>query len=196
MPRVNKIIQYGYENQVLKLKDMGLSVTKIADEINSSQDDFTTSTMGIQRFLESNKIRDIKEEIQQGLDPMEDLRSEFRDKMYDLDDETHATLKEAKGLLKDSKRVLKLAQKSENAKLQLEAIKRAEGTLKTYVSSIEQVRRNWNTFIENGYRQFGTVQQAHQTNYIQVNNMLVDFMNELCPDCRHRVVKIITQQEV
>jgi hypothetical protein len=60
---------------------------------------------------------------------------------------------------------------------------------------MEQRRKNWSTFLEQAYRQFGFASEAKQTNMVQINNYLVEMSSVLCPECRKKVVNMVISKE-
>lgn len=198
MTKVNKIIQYNLEPEVRRLHNAGLSVYEIADTVsnNHEEEGITISHMSVQRFLTFDKINTLRNEMKEGNSPEMNLRNEFREKMYDLDDETHQALRESKLLYKEAMKLLRKANKSDNISTQLSVLRTVEGTLKQKINTLEQIRRDWNTLVIEGYnRQFNQIDKAKEVNFVEVNNMLIAFINELCPECKKRVVGLIKKSK-
>jgi len=182
---VNKIIKYNLEDEVVKYTDLGLSRKDVARKIKENhpdnQDLRKLSAMSIQRFLQNHK-RDVAiERMDKGENLEENIREEFRDKMYDLDDEVHDLLREAKVLLSKAK-------ESDNINTQLKAI--SETT-----KIIEQVRKNWTSLIQFGLNEFKPVIEAKHANIIQVDKMLMTMSNIFCPTCRSKIVDLVVAKE-
>lgn len=186
MPRQNKIIKYNLENEVLELAgNPSLSQDKIAEQIRYRHSDIkelqNLSAMSINRYLKSKAVSNASRELEEGKNPEDSLRAEFRERMYDLDDETHNLLQEAKLILKNSRN-------NENSDIQLKAVREVGRT-------IDQIRKNWYTFIEQGYRQFKPIVEAKEVNFININNLLIEMSKNLCPSCRKKVIDLATLKE-
>ena len=185
IPKTNKIIQYGLEQEVLELRDSGLSQDDIAAQIKYRHQDIADlrdlSPMSINRFLKGVEVDKLVLKDKKNEAPEDALRTEFREKMYILEEDTLDIYKIMRKSLKG------IVASGDNEKI----IKSAKDVL----FSIEQSRRNWSTLVDQAYRQFGMLAEAKQTNYIQVNNLLVDYSKDLCPACRKVVVDKILEYE-
>lgn len=185
MPKINKIVQYGLEKEVNELVNMGFSQDEIASHLRQTHPEITDlaslSAMSINRYLKNAKIDGYLDTIDKGDDPEELLRAEFRDKMYELEENTLEVYKIMRTELK------KIALTGESSDI----IRAAKDVL----TSMEQRRKNWSTFLEQAYRQMGWAGEAKQTNMIQINNFLVDMSKELCPTCRKKVVDLVLAKE-
>lgn len=199
MPKVNKIVQYDLGREVLDLKNKGLSQLDIANYLKLNHQDIPDiqdiSAMSVNRFLKSDEIKKFETQIVEGDSPEESLRSEFRDKMYSMDDEIHQVLADSKKLVDEAKLILEKAKTSDDLILQISAIKSVNDVLKQNTNSIEQTRRNWSTFVEQAFRQFGNLEQAQKNNYTQYNTFLVDMSKDLCENCRKKIVHDIIDFE-
>jgi len=185
MTKVNKIVQYGLEQEVNNLVNAGFSQDEIASHLRQAHPDISDlsalSAMSINRYLKSAKIGEYLDTVEGGDDPEELLRAEFREKMYELEEQT---LEIYKIMRTELKKVAKTADS-------IDIIRAAKDVL----TSMEQRRKNWSTFLEQAYRQFGYAKEAKQTNLIQINNFLVDISRELCPNCRKKIVDMILTRE-
>jgi len=139
------------------------------------------SAMSVNRYLRSAKVDEYKKIIDSGEDPEEALRAEFRERMYELEEQTIEIYKIMRTELK------KIANTADS----VDVIRAAKDVL----TSMEQRRKNWSTFLEQAYRQFGFAGEAKQTNVIQINNYLIDLSKELCPNCRKKVVDLVILKE-
>jgi uncharacterized protein YoxC len=197
--RVNKIKEYGLESEVLDLRAKGLSQNDIANQLKLTHSDITDiqniSTMAINRFLKDNTIDAYKGEIVAGNNPEDSLRAEFRDKMYELDDEVHQVLSDSKKLREEANFILEKAKASEDVQMQISALKSVSEALKQNNNSIEQIRKNWSTFVEQAYRQFGYIADGKKEVNIQYNTLLIDISKDLCPECRKNVVNEVLKFE-
>jgi hypothetical protein len=119
--------------------------------------------------------------IDKGEDPEEALRAEFREKMYELEEQTIEIYKIMRTELK------KVAGTADS----MDVIRAAKDVL----TSMEQRRKNWSTFLEQAYRQFFSAGEAKQTNMVQINNYLVEVSSVLCPQCRKKVVEMVLSKE-
>jgi transcriptional regulator len=196
--KVNKIVQYDLGPEVMNMRSQGLSQDDIATQIRLAHPDIkdleNLSAMAINRFLKSDNINKYETQIIEGENPEDELRTEFRDKMYTLDDDTHQVLADSKALVLEAKKILEMA-KTEDITLQISAIKGISDVLKQNNAAIEQTRRNWSTFVEQSYRQFGYAKKAKSNVNIQYNTLLIDISKELCPECRKKVVSDILKFE-
>jgi hypothetical protein len=199
MSKINKIKEYGLESEVLDMKSKGLSQNDIANQLKLAHSDITDlqniSAMAVNRFLKDNAIDGYKGEIIAGNNPEDSLRAEFRDKMYELDDEVHEVLSDSKKLREEANIILDKAKASEDVQMQINALKSVSDALKQNTTSIEQVRKNWSTFVEQAYRQFGYMDQGKKEVNIQYNTLLIDISKDLCPECRKNVVNEILKFE-
>ena len=152
MPRVNKIVQYGLEDEVIRLKNSGMSQHAISEYLNSKHNEVNLSVMAVNRYLNSQDLQEIQNKLKANKDPEEELRTEFREQMYELDDEVHILLKKCNKLIKE-------AEKSDNLRLKLDTIKQT-------ANIIEQIRRNWSTFVDQGFNRFEKVNEAKEINYV------------------------------
>jgi len=182
MTKENKIIEYKLEDDVVKMKESGMTYREIANALNlSNNTDGTFSHMAIKRFFDSYKVQVHQEELDKGLDPMNHLRDEFKERMYTLDDDTHEIYKTMRKALKA------IAKEGDNYK----TIKACRETL----NAIEQSRKNWSSLIQWGINEFRPIEQAKETNVVKINNLLVNMSRELCPNCRSKVVGLVVSKE-
>jgi len=183
--KVNKIVQFGLERETDDLHGKGLSFKEIVDQLKYNHKDIPElnklSMMAISRYFRDKQKKEYSKSLMNGEKPEDALRTEFREKMFEIEDETIELYKMAKETLK------KLELEADNEKI-IRAIKDI-GNL------MDQRRRNWSTLIDQGYRQFGIFKEAEQHNYIQVNNLLVNLSNELCPECKKKIVNLILDNE-
>ena len=199
MAKVNKIIQYDLGNEVIDMKNQGLSQADIATQLKLRHQDIKDledlSAMSINRFLKSDNIDKYEQQLLDGNSPEDTLRAEFREKMYTLDDEVHEILADTKELKREANEILTKAKASEDIQIQIQALKSVSEALKANTTSIEQARRNWSTFVEQAYRQFGFAKEAKQNVNIQYNTLLIDISKDLCSECRSKVVRDILKFE-
>jgi uncharacterized protein YoxC len=196
---VNKIKEFGLESEVLDMRAKGLSQNDIANQLKLAHSDITDiqniSAMAINRFLKDNAIDEYKSEIAAGNNPEDSLRAEFRDKMYELDDEVHKVLSDSKKLRDEANFILEKAKASEDVQMQINALRSVSEALKQNNNSIEQIRRNWSTFVDQAYRQFGYIADGKKEVNIQYNTLLIDISKDLCPICRQNVVNEVLKFE-
>jgi len=199
MAKINKIKEYGLESEVLDMKSKGLSQNDIANQLKLAHSDIidlqNISAMAVNRFLKDNAIDGYKGEIVAGNNPEDSLRAEFRDMMYELDDEVHKSLSDSRKLKEEANAILEKAKASEDLSTQINALKAVSEALKQNNNSIEQTRKNWSTFVEQAYRQFGYMEQGKKEVNIQYNTLLIDISKDLCPECRKNVVNEILKFE-
>jgi len=186
MVNINKIVKYNLESEVLKLKDSGYSMLNIANMVSAQHPDIkelsNLSAMSIQRFLESYNKEQAKDKVRDGEDIDEHLREEFREKMYEIDDETHEIFKIMK------KSLLRIVKTGDD----YQVIKSAKDVL----TAIEQSKRNWNSLIQWGIDTSRFNNEAkREINFIEVNNLILNWSKELCPKCRSKVIGYVTAEE-
>lgn len=186
MAKVNKIVQFDLGNEVMDLKNKGLSQNDIAVQIKLSHPDIgdleNLSAMSINRFLRGEDINKYEKQLIEGESPEDALRAEFREKMYALEEDTLEIYKIMRQSLKN------LVETGDDEKIIRSA--------KDILTSVEQSRRNWSTLVEQAYRQFGFVDKATKNVNIQYNTLLMDISKELCPICRQNVVRDILKFEL
>lgn len=185
IPKVNKIVQYGLEKEVSELIMNGFSQDEIASHLRQTHPEISDlnalSAMSVNRYLKNAKVDEYRDLIDKGEDPEEALRAEFREKMYELEEQT---IEVYKIMRTELKKVVGTADS-------LDVIRAAKDVL----TSMEQRRKNWSSFLEQAYRQFGSVSEAKQTNMVQINNYLVEMSSVLCPNCRKKVVDLVLNKE-
>ena len=93
MPKQNKIDRFGLGNEVLSLREKGLNLEEIANQLKYNHPSISelkdVNQMTISRYLKRHSIQSLKDDINQGLDPETQLREELRRKIDDWEDETH-----------------------------------------------------------------------------------------------------------
>jgi len=185
MANVSKIKKFNLEDKVLKLRDAGFNLDEIVKDIkteNPNEPELQNlSMMALSRFLDSHKREVALEKIQNNEDPIEELRSEFRDKMYELHSDTQ-------DIYKIMKKALKKVVEEEDS---VTVIKAAKDT----ITSIEQARKNWTSLIQFGINEFKPIEKAKEINIIEIHNMLINVSRDLCPDCRRKVVGYVVSKE-
>ena len=185
MANTSKIIKYNLEDETLRLKEAGLSLDEIRNTLKNNHSDITDlqnlSMMSLSRFFDAHKTEEALEKLKNGDDPLEDLRSEFRDKMYDLHDETQDIYKIMKKSLK------KIARSDDDYKV----IKAAKDT----INAIEQCRKNWTSLIQFGVNEFKPLEKAQEINIVEVHNLLINVSKDLCPECRRKIVGYVVAEE-
>ena len=185
MPKQNKIDRFGLGNEVLSLREKGLNLEEIANQLKYNHPSISelkdVNQMTISRYLKRHSIQSLKDDINQGLDPETQLREELRRKIDDWEDETHEIYLIMKKALK------RIVKEGDDYK----TIKAAQNTLK----AIEQSRKNLITQVEEGFKRFGMIEQAKEVNFVQVNNLLVGVSEILCPTCRRKLVDYIMKME-
>jgi len=180
MVKINKIVQFGLENEVKEMSNSGMTQLEIAKQVSAKHPNIILSAMSVNRYLKDARIAGLQEELNIGSDPNARLRQEFREKMGTLDDETHQIYSIMKKTLK----------KITESGTDLDVIKAAKDTL----NAIEQSRKNWNTLLEHSYSRFLDIQEAKQTNFIQINNDILEFSDDLCPECSKKVAEKISKK--
>lgn len=181
MSKVNKIIKYGLEDEVLHLRDSGLGYGEISEAINRNHKDVSVSFMSIKRFLDSNKVGNMTEKIDQGEDLWEDLRVDFRAKMDDLEDETQEIYLIMKKSLKN------IITEGDDFK----TIKAARDTL----AALDQQKKNWIDLIQWGINEFKPREKAQTLNLTKINNMFIQLSDKLCPKCRSEIIDMVLETE-
>lgn len=185
MPKVNKIVQFGLEQEVDDMQNKGLSFKEIVDQLKFNHPEIIElnklSMMSISRYFKDKQIKEYSKGLLNGEKPEDALRSEFREKMFEIEEQTIDLYRTAK------KALMRLEKEGSNEQI----IKMVRETS----NLMDQRRRNWSTLIDQGYRQFGLFKEAEQHNYVQVNNLLINLSNELCPECKKKVVNLILDKE-
>ena len=181
MSNINKIVMNNLEDEVLQLRDEGLSYKEISNRINETHKDIDASFMSVKRFLDSYKVQIEEKKIDEGIDTWDDLRADFRGKMDDLDDETQE-------IYLIMKKALKQVIKEGNS---YKTIKAAKDTL----TALDQQKKNWIDLIQWGINEFKPRNQAQTLNLTKINNMFIELSDQLCPTCRSRIVDIVSKNE-
>lgn len=177
----SKIKEYGLEEEVNMLRDNGYGYHEIADTITKKHKDISLSHMAVQRYLQKAKVEKAVQNINDGKDSWEDLRADFRQKMYDLDDETRE-------IYIIMKKALNSIIKEGNS---YKTIKAAKDTL----TALEQKKRNWIDLIQWGVDEMKPKKQAQQINLVKINNLLVGMSENLCPKCRATVIDMVIEPD-
>jgi len=185
MVNVSKIKKYNLEDRVINLRDAGFGLEEIVQTIKNENPNIhelsNLSMMSISRFLDTNKTDVALDKIKNDENPAEELRSEFRDKMYDLHKETEDIYKIMKSSLK------KIVLEGDNYK----TIKSA----REIINAIEQSRKNWTSLIQFGSEESKHIEKAQEVNIIEVHNLLINVSKDLCPNCRRKIVGYVTTEE-
>lgn len=178
---VSKIEKNNLGDEVHSLRDQGLGYQDIANIVSKNHKQVSLSHMAIKRYLERDKLERAIKNIDEGNDSWGDLRADFRQKMYDLDDETRE-------IYVVMKKALNAIIKEGN---NFTTIKAAKDTL----AALEQKKKNWIDLIQWGISEFKPTDKANQINMVKVNNLFVELSSNLCPACRKQVVDIILNTE-
>jgi len=185
MANINKIKKYRLESEVLALRRAGHNYDEIKDILIKNHPDLTEiqnlSVMSLSRFFSQYKTETALEKKEHGEDPTLELRAIFRDKMYELDEQTAEIYRMMRRALK------KVVKEQDDYK----TIKAAKDTL----SSIEQIRRNWSTFIQWSINEYKPIEEASEITKQEIMDLLIEISRELCPECRAKVVEIITREK-
>ncbi|GAF95604.1 unnamed protein product [marine sediment metagenome] len=179
MPVGSKIDRDGLGPEILNLRQGGMSYHNIADAVNSRHPELSEpiSFMAVKRFLVKEKVRLKVERLENGDDLDEALRATFRDKLYDLEDETHEIYsimrKALKGIVKEQSN--------------MNIIRAAKDVLQ----SIEQTRKNWASLIQFGINEFREDRKAKEMTTVNIDKLLIEISNELSPDARRELVNVV-----
>ncbi len=185
MANVSKIEKFNLQDKVIKMKEAGFGLSDIVASIKqdnpNEQELQKLSMMSVSRWIDKHKTETALETIKDGEDPMEEIRSEFRDRMYDL----HTDTQDIYQIMKKS---LKKVVEEEDS---YTVIKAAKDT----IQAIEQARKNWTSLVQFGINEFKPVEKAKEINIIEIHNLLINVSKDLCPECRRKVVGYITAEE-
>jgi hypothetical protein len=185
MPKVSKIEQYGLGDEVIELRNRGLSLDDIAEHLKSRHKEIESlkdiNPMTIHRHIKRYRVNQYKSELLEGEDPETQLREQLRVTIDDWEDEVHE-------LFIIMKKALKRIVKDGN---DFKTIKAAKDCL----VAIDQSRKNLVTQVEEGFRRFGDIDKAKKVNFVQINNMLIGVSEVLCEQCRRKLLNYITTME-
>lgn len=180
----SKIEKYELEEEVLDLRRAGYNYRDIVDTLKTNHPDIADlkklSAMSLSRFFEKTKVDNALSDIKDGIDPIEEIKATFRDKMFELDEQTIEICDIMRKSLK------RMVREGDDFKI----IKAAKDTL----TSLEQTRRNWSTLMQQCMYDTKPVEKAEQINRAEVMTLLFKVSREICPKCRPKVVEIITKE--
>lgn len=193
MPYHSKVEQYGLQKYVEELRKQGMGIEAIAKKINENYGESimksrglkstnVISPMSISRYLDKCKRDDALVEIEEGGVPEERIYEEFKEKMRDIDDKLRQNI----GGYQD---MLNTAIKESD----LDTIKVVGSRLQ---NDLEQIRKAWVSLQQWGNMELRPVAQAREVNMTQINNLIIDFSNVLCPKCRAKVRDVVTNYTV
>jgi len=182
MSKENKIIKYGYQDEVDTLLDNGYSTYKVAEFINSKADATKKiSHMVVQRYKDSMKERDMEQMIDAGEDPAEIIISDFRKGI-------RTNIKKVDNAIGKATIILEKLENSEDTSLQLKAID-------TLIKALDQEKKSWLSLVQNGTRQlkiYGDVNIKKEQN---IKLLLLSWSKHLCPECRKKISNVIEIKE-
>lgn len=181
----SKIVKYKLQDEVERLRESGLGYQEIAESVNRNHDKVSISFMCVKRYLESSKEKEkvdsALEVIDEGGDIWENMHSDFRRKMDDLEDETQEIYLIMKRSLKN------IIDTGDDYK----TIKAARDTL----AALDQQKKNWIDLIQWGISEFKPIEKAQTLNLTKVNNLFIQLSDKLCPKCRSNIIDMVLETE-
>jgi len=188
MTKINKIIEYGYNEEVDTLLDQGFSRKEIAQTINLNHDN-KISHMSVQRYTEYREKEKINDMIDEGNDPGDIIIGDFRTGI-------RKNIKIADKVLNKSLDILKKVENSEDPLIQLR-------TVETVLKAVEQQKKGWTSLVQNGVRQmkfYGDVNIKKEQNIrILLLSWSREILKGLCPKCKskskEKIFEIIEKEE-
>jgi hypothetical protein len=185
MPKVSKIDQFGLGDEVIEMRNSGMSLEEIAQTLKHRHKDITSlkdiNPMTVHRHIKRYQVNQYKNELLEGEDPETQLREQLRVTIDDWEDETHEIYLIMKKALK---RIIKEGNDWKTIKAS-----------KDLLVAIDQSRKNLVTQVEEGFRRFGDIDKAKKVNFVQINNMLIGVSELLCEQCRRKLVNYIDKME-
>jgi len=178
MTKENKIVKHELESEVNDLLDNGYSVYKISDLIKNKYSDKkdlrNISPMSIQRYKDTRSKRELIDIESEGRDPTDIITKQFMNATEEFLDEVKFLTKESKLLYKEAKKEGTLI---DRAKI-----------LKELRDNINQKQKIWESKMNYGTRQMRNLGDINQKKVQNLNVIMIDIANDLCPDCRMKAL--------
>ena len=171
----------GMEQAIIDLRRSNMGYHDIARLLITTfhlQGEDIPSHMAVKRWLKRRKIQDYQQRLEDGEDLDETLRSEFRDRLFEIDDETHELFVIMK---KSLKRIMKMS--TDDMKI----IRACKDTIVT----MEQSRKNWATLMTLGINEFKDKKEAEHKTTINIDKFLLEISNDMSPDGRRELVSLL-----
>lgn len=183
MARQNKIVKYGIDKDVIRLrKKEDKSYSEIQEWIVNNYSDIeelkNISHMSIKRFIDSLNENEMEESLNEGT-ALKKIEKEFNGKMRSLLGDAEKLKKQTDEILSDA--ISKKASYGDLSKL-----------IKTQNDNFNQIRKGLIALREYSDRQFIRptqnifIKQKNEINQIKVEyqNLLAELAHKLCPQCR------------
>ena len=190
MSKENKIIRFNLEEEARQLRELGHSYTSIGKTLAKNHPKIKAlqklSPMSVMRFFDADEQRKIKEQVDQGGNPVKDLTEEFCGAVRDINERSEA-------LYRRSIRILdKMETNNKDDALLLKAVKETR-------DSLAQLLKNMVALKQFGEKRSMNIQNINLKKEIHVKNMLMSFSRdlneELCPNCRAKMPIILGKLE-
>jgi len=179
MSRANLITKFGLEKEVDTLLENGYSVYKISEIIQSQHQDnpelVNLSHMAVQRYRDSRDKDKLELINDKGEDVSDIIVEEFREANKHICEGIRSLIEEGKTLYK----------KTED-----------EGSLQDQIKAhkekrddLVQLLKTYESRIQYGVRQIKFVDQINQKKVQNLNIIMVDIANDLCPECKRQILE-------
>lgn len=176
----NKIIEYGYEEEVNIMLEDGMTYKDIRNEINSRYPDKMISIMCVQRYNTKQDENKYKEMIEKDINPIDELTREFRKAVTKNTREVRIIIDECKSILEDAKKNGSSAD-------------RTRAALATF-KGLEQIVRNWQSLQQYGFRQVTNIENVNikienevKALILNFTDKLIEIKNKLCDECKKKL---------
>jgi len=184
MSKENKIIQYNLEDEVKQLREMNYSVHDIAKRISDNHPEIHSlknlSGMSISRYIRNAEEKELQGEVTEGKDPVKDFTEMYRDEVDDIHEKTKELYEKSIIILKD------IEEGSQDYNVKLKAIKEVRDNL-------NQMLKNQVSLKQYGERRANTIYNVNLKKEIHVKNLLLNFVNSLCPKCKAKISKLVEE---
>jgi len=184
MAKENKVIKYGLESEVDMMLDQGMSLAEIATNIKQSHVDIIDlqdlSSMSIMRYRDSRDKENIINIEEEGGDSIDKFLKEYNNAIRSL----------MKKNEKWDERVEKLWQECKDDTSILEKVK----IIKEARDNREQSKKEWMALAQYGVRQTSNIYNINLKKEQNVKIMLLEWAKDLCPICREKKFKEISQE--
>jgi hypothetical protein len=181
MTRKSKLEEMGLMESAKKLHDDGYGYHEIAKALTTMNPNFKGSHMAIKRGLEAYDRLQIKDQMKQGLNPVDVANEDFKQRMDKNTDKLESMEKKANTILDE-------AMESDSITDKTRALKEARDTLaqiaKNYISIQQMYQMKFNNLEKEAFEQ-----QA------QVKKLLIIMISKVdevvCPLCKEKAIPAI-----
>lgn len=181
MTKKSKLEQLGLMEKARQLRDDGYGWHEIAAVLKQIEPKFDGSHMSVKRGLQAYDRLQIREQVKQGLNPVDEMNREFREKM---DKNTH----ELECLKVRANTILNEAMDSDSISDKTKALKEVRDTL-------AQMAKN-NLALQQFYQmKIDTIQKESFHQREQITKLLLMFISKVddvvCPMCKEKAIPAI-----